>query len=227
LTTAHAEYKKVKSAQQALTSQTPCAIEDKQTRVMTAQVGRGNCFRNSDMFGSYYKDVNNGYTQHKECLRMKRLLLICTLGLLPALANAEFAINSKGEKVELKNNETSTIVKLSDDYVLDGKYYDVTLKDGKSQDVIVNVLTFVDQKDGKKLTRDQALLGIKMTEIPILDGLKNRHSYVPVKVYIYQIGNSVNITIEYFAKIYGAKKIGSNSKDFIIDQNGEIHIVQE
>lgn len=61
-------------------------------------------------------------------------------------------------------------------------------------------------KDGKKLTREQALIGIKMTEIPILDSLKNRHSYVPVKVYIYQVGNSVNITIEYIAKIYGAKK---------------------
>ncbi|ENU59571.1 hypothetical protein L291_2918 [Acinetobacter guillouiae MSP4-18] len=158
---------------------------------------------------------------------MKSLLLIGTLGLLPALGNAEFVTNSKGEKVEQKDNQTSAIVRLTDDdYVLDGKYYDVTLKDGNKKDVIVNVSTFVDQKDGKKLTRNQALFGIKMTEIPILDGLKNRHSYVPIKVYIYQVGNSVNITIEYFAKIYGAKKIGSNSKDFTLDQNGEIHIVQ-
>ncbi|MCU4494897.1 hypothetical protein KTI63_20855 [Acinetobacter guillouiae] len=158
---------------------------------------------------------------------MNKLLLIGTLGLLPALSNAELVTNSKGEKVEQKDNQTSAIVRLTDDdYVLDRKYYDVTLKDGNKKDVIVNVSTFVDQKDGKKLTRDQALFGIKMTEIPILDGLKNRHSYVPVKVYIYQVGNSVNITIEYFAKIYGAKKIGSNSKDFTIDQNGEIHIVQ-
>ena len=123
--------------------------------------------------------------------------------------------------------DVQVIVRLTDhDYVLDGKYYDVTLKDGNKKDVIVNVSTFVDQKDGKKLTRNQALFGIKMTEIPILDGLKNRHSYVPIKVYIYQVGNSVNITIEYFAKIYGAKKIGSNSKDFTLDQNGEIQIVQ-
>lgn len=158
---------------------------------------------------------------------MKSLLLIGTLGLLPALGNAEFVTNSKGEKVEQKDNQTSAIVRLTDDdYVLDGKYYDVTLKDGNKKDVIVNVSTFVDQKDGKKLTRNQALFGIKMTEIPILDGLKNQHSYIPIKVYIYQVGNSVNITIEYFAKIYGAKKIGSNSKDFTLDQNGEIHIVQ-
>ncbi|MFW1735995.1 MULTISPECIES: hypothetical protein [unclassified Acinetobacter] len=158
---------------------------------------------------------------------MNKLLLIGTLGLLPALGNAELATNSKGEKVEQKDNQTSAIVRLTDDdYVLDGKYYDVTLKDGIKKDVIVNVSTFVDQKDGKKLTRDQALFGIKMTEIPILDGLKNRHSYVPINVYIYQVGNSVNITIEYFAKIYGAKKIGANSKEFTIDQNGEIHIVQ-
>ncbi|MCT9979919.1 hypothetical protein M2R48_16400 [Acinetobacter sp. I-MWF] len=159
---------------------------------------------------------------------MNKLLLIGTLGLLPVLGNAEFLTTSKGEKVEQKNNQTSAIVRLTDDdYVLDGKYYDVTLKDGNKKDVIVNVLTFVDQKDGKKLTRDQALFGIKMIEIPILDGLKNRHSYVPVKVYIYQVGNSVNITIEYFAKIYGTKKLGSNSKEFTMDQNGEIHIVQE
>lgn len=159
---------------------------------------------------------------------MNKLLLIGTLGLLPALGNAEFVTTSKGEKVEQKDDQTSAIVRLTDDdYVLDGKYYDVTLKDGNKKDAIVNVLTFVDQKDGKKLTRDQALFGIKMTEIPILDGLKNPHSYVPVKVYIYQVGNSVNITIEYFAKIYGTKKIGSNSKDFTMDQNGEIHIVQE
>ncbi|MFW1955886.1 hypothetical protein ACG91D_09910 [Acinetobacter guillouiae] len=158
---------------------------------------------------------------------MKSLLLIGTLGLLPALGNAEFVTNSKGEKVEIKGNGTSAIVRLTDDdYVLDGKYYDVTLKDGNKKDVIVNVSTFINQKDEKKLTRDQALCGIKMTEIPILDGLKNRHSYVPVKIYIYQVGNSVNITIEYFAKIYGAKKIGSNSKDFTMDQNGEIQIVQ-
>lgn len=158
---------------------------------------------------------------------MNKLLLIGTLGLLPALGNAEFLTTSKGEKVEQKDDQTSAIARLTDDdYVLDGKYYDVILKDGNKKDVIVNVSTFVDQKDGKKLTRDQALFGIKMTEIPILDGLKNRHSYVPVKVYIYQVGNSVNITIEYFAKIYGTKKIGSNSKDFTIDQNGEIHIVQ-
>lgn len=158
---------------------------------------------------------------------MKSLLLIGTLGLLPALGNAEFVTNSKGEKVEIKGNGTSAIVRLTDDdYVLDGKYYDVTLKDGNKKDVIVNVSTFINQKDGKKLTRDQALCGIKMTEIAILDGLKNRHSYVPVKIYIYQVGNSVNITIEYFAKIYGAKKIGSNSKDFTMDQNGEIQIVQ-
>lgn len=158
---------------------------------------------------------------------MNKLLLIGTLGLLPALGNAEFVTTSKGEKVEQKDDQTSAIARLTDDdYVLDGKYYDVTLKDGNKKDVIVNVSTFVDQKDGKKLTRDQALFGIKMTEIPILDGLKNRHSYVPVKVYIYQVGNSVNITIEYFAKIYGTKKIGSNSKDFTMDQNGEIHIVQ-
>lgn len=158
---------------------------------------------------------------------MKSLLLIGTLGLLPALGNAEFVTNSKGEKVEIKGNGTSAIVRLTDDdYVLDGKYYDVTLKDGNKKDVIVNVSTFINQKDGKKLTRDQALCGIKMTEIPILDGLKNRYSYVPVKIYIYQVGNSVNITIEYFAKIYGAKKIGSNSKDFTMDQNGEIQIVQ-
>ncbi|MFW1945217.1 hypothetical protein ACG93R_17135 [Acinetobacter guillouiae] len=159
---------------------------------------------------------------------MNKLLLIGTFGLLPALGNAEFLTTSKGEKVKQKDDQTSAIVRLTDDdYVLDGKYYDVTLKDGNKKDVIVNVLTFVDQKDGKKLTRDQAMFGIKMTEIPILDGLKNRHSYVPVKVYIYQVGNSVNITIEYFAKIYGAKKIGSNSKDFTMDQNGEIQIVQE
>lgn len=158
---------------------------------------------------------------------MNKLLLIGTLGLLPALGNAEFVTTSKGEKVEQKDDQTSAIARLTDDdYVLDGKYYDVKLKDGNKKDVIVNVSTFVDQKDGKKLTRDQALFGIKMTEIPILDGLKNRHSYVPVKVYIYQVGNSVNITIEYFAKIYGTKKIGSNSKDFTMDQNGEIHIVQ-
>lgn len=158
---------------------------------------------------------------------MKTLLLIGTLGLLPALGNAESVTTSKGEKVEQKDNQTLAIVRLTDDdYVLDGKYYDVTLKDGNKKDVIVNVSTFLDQKDGKKLTRNQALFGIKMTEIPILDGLKNRHSYVPIKVYIYQVGNSVNITIEYFAKIYGAKKIGSNSKDFTLDQNGEIHIVQ-
>ncbi|WP_287910738.1 hypothetical protein [Acinetobacter sp.] len=158
---------------------------------------------------------------------MKKIVLIGALGLFSALANAVFATNSKGEKVEQKDNQTSAIVKLTDDdYVLDGKYYDVTLKDGNKKDAIVNVLTFVDQKDGKKLTKDQALIGIKMTEIPILDGHKNRHSYVPVKVYIYQIGNSVNITIEYIAKIYGAKKIGSNSRDFTMDQNGEIHIVQ-
>lgn len=158
---------------------------------------------------------------------MKKILLIGTLGLLPVLGNAELATHSKGEKVEQKDNQTSAIVKLTDDdYVLDGKYYDVTLKDGNKKDVIVNVLTFVDQKDGKKLTKDQALFGIKMTEIPILDGLKNRHSYVPIKVYIHQVGNSIKITIEYFAKIYGAKKIGANSKDFTIDQDGEIHIVQ-
>ena len=157
---------------------------------------------------------------------MNKLLLIGTLGLLPALGNAEFLTTSKVEKVEQKDNQTSAIVRLTDDdYVLDGKYYDVTLKDGNKKDVIVNVSTFINQKDGKKLTRDQALCGIKMTEISILDGLKNRHSYVPINVYIYQVGNSVNITIEYFAKIYGAKKIGANSKEFIIDQNGEIHIV--
>lgn len=36
-------------------------LGDKQARVMTAQVGRENDFRNSDMFGSH-KDANNGYT---------------------------------------------------------------------------------------------------------------------------------------------------------------------
>lgn len=158
---------------------------------------------------------------------MKKILLIGTLGLLPVLGNAEFLTTSKGEKIEPKDNQTSAIVMLTDDdYVLDGKYYDVILKDGNKKDVTVNVSTFVDQKDGKKLTRNQALTGIKMTEIPIQNGLKNRHSYVPIKVYIYQVGNSVNIIIEYFAKIYGVKKIGSNSKDFTMDQNGEIHIVQ-
>ncbi|WP_423854131.1 tape measure protein [Acinetobacter guillouiae] len=36
-------------------------LGDKQARIMTAQVGRENDFRNSDMFGSH-KDANNGYT---------------------------------------------------------------------------------------------------------------------------------------------------------------------
>lgn len=36
-------------------------LEDKAARVMTAQVGRENDYRNSDMFGSH-KDANNGYT---------------------------------------------------------------------------------------------------------------------------------------------------------------------
>lgn len=146
-----------------------------------------------------------------------------------ALTNAEIVTNSKGDKVELKDNGTWSIVKLTnEDYVLNMEYYDIKLKDGNGNEVTVKVSPSINQKDGKKLTRDRALFGIKMTEIPISYELKNRYSYVPKRIYIDQDGNSVRIKIEYTAKnSYGAETIGTYHRDFTMDQKGDINLVRE
>lgn len=159
---------------------------------------------------------------------MKKLFLIGLLG-LSVTANAEFVTNANGDRVELKANGTWSIVKLTDDdFVLNSQYYDVTLKDGNKQEVKVNVLPNINLKDGQKLTKARALFGIKMTEISIPYQLKNPYSYVPKKVYIYQDGSLIKITIEYIARnSYGADTVGTHTGNFTMDQKGEIHIVHD
>lgn len=161
---------------------------------------------------------------------MKKVLtgFIVGLGLI-SFANAEFVKNSKGERVELKDNGTWSIVKLTnDDYVLNAKPYDITLKDGNKQPVVVSVIPNIDIKDSKKLTRDVAKFGIAMTEIPIPYKLKNRYSYKPKQVYINQNGDSVEITIDYLAQnSYGADTPGSYSRKFTIDEKGNLNQIME
>lgn len=159
---------------------------------------------------------------------MKKILLVSLLG-VSSFVNAEFVTNANGEKVELKDDGTWAVVKLTnEDYVLNANYYDITLKDGNGQDIVVNVLPNINLKDGEKLTRERAVFAIRMTEIPISHKLKNRYSYTPKKVYINQVGNSVKITIEYIAKnSYGADTVGSHSRDFTLDEKGRIHLVVE
>lgn len=159
---------------------------------------------------------------------MKKLFLI---GLICAssVVNAEIVTNSKGEKIELKENGTWALIKLTDDdYIVNAKSYTINLKDGNKQEVAVNVIPSVNLKDGKKLTKDRAMFGIQLTQIPISFKLKNRYSYTPKSVYINQDSNNVRISIEYLAKnSYGADTVGTETKNFTINEKGNLDQIIE
>ncbi|MFU8927571.1 hypothetical protein [Acinetobacter puyangensis] len=156
---------------------------------------------------------------------MKNIILAVVVGLGISNANAEIITNSKGDRVELKENGTWTLIPWSDeDFVNDGSKFTIQVPDGNKKNIDVEVSPDISLLDnGRRIKKKDFEFQVKMTSLSAQYKLKNPYSYVPKGVSVKQRGNNVSITIGSTGKnSYGADVPSYLTKEFYLEQNGRL-----
>jgi len=153
---------------------------------------------------------------------MKKIILLSLL--VTTFSNAEIVKNSRGEKVELKDDGTWIIVgKSKTNKVENGKEFFAEVNDGKDKPVKIKVFAKVDNGPIRLLTENEVSEKIRTTAEVAKIGLKNKYSFIPKVAYIEQEGTGLVINLEYTAEnSYGAATVGSQKANFALDANDKL-----
>lgn len=153
---------------------------------------------------------------------MKKIVL---LGLMVcSFSNAEIVKNSKGEKVNLKNDGTWELVNKSKTQdITDGKEFFVSIPDGNDNSVKIKVISKVDNGPIRLLNESEVSEKIRSTALLAKIGLKNKYSFKPKSAKIEQDGTGLTIDLEYTAEnSYGAAVIGREKSNYALDSNDKL-----
>lgn len=154
---------------------------------------------------------------------------LITLTVLTVVSTSTYAIeyvkNSKGEKIELKDNGTWKIIpKTADDFLGDNERYTVKIEDGNKVPVDVLVIPNITLMGiGRSLTKDEMYMEMRIASISAQYKLKNRFSYKPREIRIEQKGKDVKMYITYTGNNgYGAEVPSTQIITFYIEDNEKL-----
>lgn len=143
---------------------------------------------------------------------------------ITTFANAEIVTNAKGQKIELKNDGTWTVVtKNKITKVEDGKEFFAEVSDGKDKPTKIKVYAKVDNGPIRLFTESEVAEKIRTTAEVAKIGLKNKYSFIPKVAYIEQEGTGLTIDLEYTAEnSYGAATVGHQKANYALDSNDKL-----
>lgn len=154
---------------------------------------------------------------------MKKLTIAFLLSTLATVASAEIVTNSKGDRIELKENGTWALVPWTDaDFVNDGSKFTIEVPDGNKKAINIEVTPDVSLMDnGRKLQKKYLAFQVRMASISARYKLKNPYSYAPKSVSVKQRGNNVSITIGYTGKnSYGGDVSSYFTQELYLEESG-------
>lgn len=153
---------------------------------------------------------------------MKKLILLSLM--IASFSHAEIVKNSKGEKVELKNDGTWVLIgKSNSTKIENGKEFFADVADGSGKLTKIKVYAKVDNGPIRLFSQSEVIEKIRSTAEIAKIGLKNKYSFVPKVAYVEQEGTGLTINLEYTGEnSYGAATVGQQKSNYALDSNDKL-----